>query len=144
MRRLKAETGIKNEDDFIVDDMRESNIDENEAYVARNVNLPSNMDSKLWRLKVTLGMERQLVLRLTNKLIACLNSGNPLMVLQVFECETTPGAIFLEAHKLSHVEQLTRGISGIHKRGLVMIPICEMTDVMKACQTMKECPVEEH
>ena len=34
-------------------------IDENLAEsLARDVNLPSNQDSKLWRLKVKLGMER--------------------------------------------------------------------------------------
>jgi len=54
-------------------------------------------------------------------------------VLQVFECESSTGSIYLEAHKLSHVEQLTRGMSGIYSRGLKMIPISEMTDVMKAC-----------
>ena len=48
-----------------------------EADLERNVNLPSNMDSKLWRIKVKPGMERQLVMRLTNKLISHLNNGNP-------------------------------------------------------------------
>mgnify|MGYP001079233401 CR=1 FL=1 len=43
--------------------------------VERDVTLPSNMDSKLWRLKVKPGMERQLVMRLTNKLISRLNEG---------------------------------------------------------------------
>jgi len=43
--------------------------------IERDVTLPSNMDSKLWRLKVKLGMERQLVMRLTNKLISRLNDG---------------------------------------------------------------------
>lgn len=83
VRRLKSETGFKEEDDFIVNDgfEPEAFADENEAYVARNVNLPSNLDSKLWRLKVTPGLERQLVMRLTNKLISCLNEGHPLMVL---------------------------------------------------------------
>jgi len=41
-----------------------------EADIARNVNLPSNVDSKLWRLKVKPEVERQLVMRLTNKLFA--------------------------------------------------------------------------
>lgn len=66
------------------------------------------------------------------------------MVLQVFECEMISGAVFCEAHKLSHVEQLTRGMSGIYSRGLKMIPISEMTDVMKACSVLKEAPVEPH
>ena len=114
-----------------------------EADLARDVNLPSNQDSKLWRLKVKPGIERLLVLRLTNKLITQLNEGKPLLVLQVFECENTAGAIYVEAHKLSHVEQLTTGISGIHTRGVKMIPICEMTDVMKACTVMKECAVQQ-
>lgn len=43
--------------------------------VERDVTLPSNMDSKLWRLKVKPGIERQLVMRLTNKLISRLNEG---------------------------------------------------------------------
>jgi transcription elongation factor SPT5 len=115
---------------------------DDEADIARDVNLPSSLDSKLWRLKVKPGMERQLVMRLTNKLFAYLNNGKPLMVLQVFECENTSGAVFVEAYKLSHVEQLTRGIAGIYSRGLKMIPIGEMTDVMKSCSVMKECPVE--
>ena len=62
-------------------------------------------------------------------------------MLQVFECESSTGSIYLEAHKLSHVEQLTRGMSGIYSRGLKMIPISEMTDVMKACSKMRENPV---
>jgi len=66
------------------------------------------------------------------------------MVLQVFECESTSGAVFVEAYKLSHVEQLTRGMSGLYSRGLRMIPIGEMTDVMKACTVLKEAPVEPH
>ena len=112
--------------------------------LARDVNLPSNMDSKLWRLKVKPGLERQLVMRLTNKLINHFNNGHPLMVMQVFESENTQGVIFVEAYKLSHVEQLTRGMAGIYSRGLRMIPIAEMTEVMKTCAQMKEAPVVQH
>jgi transcription elongation factor SPT5 len=112
-----------------------------EQMVGRDVTLPSNKDTKLWRLKVKPGMERQLVMRLTNKLIHYLNSGTPMMVLQVFECETSAGCVYVEAYKLSHVEQLTRGMSGIYAKGLKMIPISEMTDVMKACSAMRENPV---
>ncbi len=66
------------------------------------------------------------------------------MVMQVFESENTQGVIFVEAYKLSHVEQLTRGMTGIYSRGLRMIPIAEMTEVMKACSQMKESPVVAH
>ena len=66
-------------------------------------------------------MERQLVMRLTNKLINQFNEGHPLMVMQVFESENTSGVIFVEAYKLSHVEQLTRGMADqwcVHDRKL--------------------------
>lgn len=84
-----------------------------DAQTERAVTLPSSQDSKLWRLKVKQGMERVLVMRLTNKLFQRLNEGQPLMVLQIFECANTSSVIYVEAYKLSHVEQLTRGISGI-------------------------------
>ena len=82
----------------------ESSMDIDADTLSRNVNLPSNMDSKLWRLKVKPGRERQLVFRLTNKLINNFNQGQPLMVMQVFESENTQGVIFVEAYKLCHVE----------------------------------------
>ena len=128
------------EDDIEFDEDTYMDIDD-EGQFNRGVSLPSNQDSKLWRLKVKPGMERQLVMRLTNKLINHFNSGQPLMVMQVFESENTAGVIFVEAYKLSHVEQLTRGMAGIYTRGLRMIPIAEMTEVMQSCTQMKESPV---
>ena len=35
-------------------------------------------------------------------------------------------------------------MAGIYSRGLRMIPIAEMTEVMKACTQMKESPVQPH
>lgn len=119
-------------------------LNEEEVELHRDVNLPSNKDSKLWRVKVKIGMEREMVFKLTNKLFDHLNRGEPLSALQVFECETTSGAIYVEAHKLSHVDQLIRGISGVYSRGLRMIPIKEMVDVMKACGVSSEDKVVAH
>lgn len=60
--------------------------DEEAMDVSRDINLPSIKDSKLWRIKVTPGRERELVFKITRKLIEFLNNGNPLNVLDVFEC----------------------------------------------------------
>lgn len=60
--------------------------DEEAEDVSRDIYLPSIKESKLWRVKVTPGRERELVLKITNKLIEFLNNGNPLNVLEVFEC----------------------------------------------------------
>ena len=116
-QKYKMDPDVKDEDleedDMSLDEHGYMDIDD-EGQFNRGVSLPSNQDSKLWRLKVKPGMERQLVMRLTNKLINHFNSGQPLMVMQVFESENTAGVIFVEAYKLSHVEQLTRGMAGIY------------------------------
>jgi hypothetical protein len=41
--------------------------------VERDINLPSIKDSKLWSVKVIPGKERELVFKITNKLIQFVN-----------------------------------------------------------------------
>lgn len=106
--------------------------------VQRNICLPSIKDSKLWRVKVTLGRERELVFKITNKLIEYLNQGNPLNVLEVFEAQLTPGIIYCEAYKSQHVEKVLQGLSGVNQRSVAMIPINEMTEVMKGCKIIQK------
>lgn len=101
--------------------------------VDRNVSLPSIQDSKLWRVAVTPGRERELVLKITNKLIDHINHGNPLNVLEVFECQLSQGVVYCEAFKIQHVEKVVQGLSGVNMRSIKMIPINEMTEVMKGC-----------
>lgn len=74
--------------------------------VDRDICLPSIKDSKLWRVKVTPGRERELVFKITNKLIEYLNLGNPLNVLEVFESQLSAGIIYCEAYKSQHVEKV--------------------------------------
>lgn len=61
--------------------------------------MPTIKDSKLWKLKVTPGRERELVFKITNKLIQFLNKGDPLSVFDVFESQLCPGIIYCEAFK---------------------------------------------
>lgn len=77
-----------------------------EEDVDRDICLPSIKDSKLWRVKVTPGRERELVFKITNKLIEYLNLGNPLNVLEVFESQLSAGIIYCEAYKSQHVEKV--------------------------------------
>lgn len=54
---IKSEFGSEYDDDadsFIVGEEIDADMED----LQRDVNLPSNMDSKLWRLKVKPGMER--------------------------------------------------------------------------------------
>lgn len=87
---------------------------------------------------MTLGRERELVFKITNKLIEYLNQGNPLNVLEVFEAQLTPGIIYCEAYKSQHVEKVLQGLSGVNQRSVAMIPINEMTEVMKGCKIIQK------
>lgn len=120
---------------YIKSQMKAQDIaDEDEAEdMSRDIYLPSIKDSKLWRIKVTPGKERELVLKITNKLIDFLNNGNPLNVLEVFECQLSAGVIYCEAYKSQHVEKVLQGLSNVNFRSVQMIPINEMTEVMKGC-----------
>jgi hypothetical protein len=112
--------------------------------VSRDIYLPSIKDSKLWRVNVLPGKEREMVFKITNKLIEYLNHGNPLNVLEVFECQLSQGVIYCEAYKIQHVEKVLQGLSGINHRSIRMIPINEMTEVMKSCQVQQKKRFQEH
>jgi len=111
----------------------------------KNICLPSIKDSKLWRIKVTPGKERELVFKITNKLIEFLNNGDPLNVLDVFESQICSGIIYCEAYKSQHVERVIQGLSGVLKKDPIsMIPINEMTEVMKTCKIVEKQRFQIH
>ena len=122
------------------------NMDDEKAEedIQREICLPSIKDSKLWRIKVTPGRERELVFKITNKLIEYLNAGDPLNVLEVFESSLCQGIIYCEAYKSQHVEKVLQGLSGINHRSVTMIPINEMTEVMKGCRVVQKQRFQVH
>jgi transcription elongation factor SPT5 len=89
--------------------------------------LPSILDSKIWKVKCKLGMEKQLVVQLLKKAVDYLNNHKPFMILSVFNCERSHGVIYIEAYNMSHVKSFIDGITGIFRRGIEMIPYREMT-----------------
>ena len=97
----------KQEGTAVIKSQIKQDIQDDEAEdVSKDIYLPSIKESKLWRIKVTPGRERELVLKITNKLIEFLNNGNPLNVLDVFECQLSAGVIYCEAYKSQHVEKV--------------------------------------
>ena len=118
--------------------------DEHRNEIAKHGLLPSILDSKIWKVKVKAGMERQLVLQLMRKAIDHLNKENPFMVLTIFHCQKTEGYIFIEAHKLSHVMAIINGVSMINKKRVEMIGFKDMTQLLKTCAEMSETAVQEH
>jgi hypothetical protein len=98
----------------------------------------------MWRVKVLVGMERELVIKITNKLIDYLNRGKPLNVIDVFQSQLSPGLIYCEAYKSQHVDYVLQGLSGVNLKSVQMIPLNEMTDVMKSCQVVQKKRFQDH
>jgi len=78
------------------------------------------------------------------KAVDYLNKEKPFMVLSVFNCDKSPGYVFVEAHKLSHVKSMITGIANIFKKGIEMIPIKDMTHLLKTCTEMDMTTIEKH
>lgn len=145
MEKYENDSGLE-EDAVFQKDQPKDDVDIEQKYdiddekaeddIQRDICLPSIKDSKLWRIKVTPGRERELVFKITNKLIEYLNAGDPLNVLEVFESSLCSGIIYCEAYKSQHVEKVLQGLSGINHRSVSMIPINEMTEVMKGCRVV--------
>jgi len=76
---------VQPKNDMEIDQKYDMTDEKAEEDIQRDICLPSIKDSKLWRIKVTPGRERELVFKITNKLIEYLNAGDPLNVLEVFE-----------------------------------------------------------
>jgi len=76
---------VQPKNDMDIDQKYDMDDEKAEEDIQRDICLPSIKDSKLWRIKVTPGRERELVFKITNKLIEYLNAGDPLNVLEVFE-----------------------------------------------------------
>jgi transcription elongation factor SPT5 len=135
---------VQPKDDMDIDQKHIMDDEKAEEDIQRDICLPSIKDSKLWRIKVTPGRERELVFKITNKLIEYLNAGDPLNVLEVFESSLCQGIIYCEAYKSQHVEKVLQGLSGINHRSVSMIPINEMTEVMKGCRVVQKQRFQVH
>ena len=66
------------------------------------------------------------------------------MILSVFNCDKTPGRIYIEAHNMSHVLTFVNGIAGINKRKLEMISYQEMPPILHMCNQVSKTTVTNH
>ena len=101
--------------------------DENK-YLIQPTYLPTPGDPDLFMLKVAPGMERKLVLSLTNKWLAKRKEGQPIKILSVTD-SGFKGYIYVEAFREGAVYQAINGIRGINKNKVILVPKNEMVDV---------------
>eukprot|EP00347_Sterkiella_histriomuscorum_P019259 403342330 len=149
-KQVKKE--VKDENDADTDDDQvKMEVDEEQARheltqqeVASHGQLPSIMDSKLWKINCKWGMEKQLVIQLLRKAFDFLNHEKPFMILSIFNCDKTQGCLYIEAYNMSHVKSIIQGMTGIYKQKIDMIPYKEMTQLLKVCSEINETTLQAH
>ncbi|XP_050411493.1 transcription elongation factor SPT5 [Patella vulgata] len=95
--------------------------------------LPGVKDPNLWIVKCRMGEEKATVLLLMRKFITYQFTEEPLQIKSVVAKEGLKGYIYIEAYKQTHVKQAIEGVGSL-RMGIwqqQMVPIKEMTDVMK-------------
>ncbi|ESP00239.1 hypothetical protein LOTGIDRAFT_225963 [Lottia gigantea] len=95
--------------------------------------LPGVKDPNLWIVKCRMGEEKATVLLLMRKFITYQFTDEPLQIKSIVAKEGLKGYIYIEAYKQTHVKQAIEGVGSL-RMGLwqqQMVPIKEMTDVMK-------------
>ncbi|KAK2179528.1 hypothetical protein NP493_486g02048 [Ridgeia piscesae] len=95
--------------------------------------LPGVKDPNLWVVKCLMGQEKDTALLLMRKFIAYQFTDEPLQIKSVICKDGLKGYVYIEAYKQTHVKQAIEGVSSLRlgKWKQQMVPIREMTDVMK-------------
>lgn len=103
--------------------------DAGDIVLSREANLPTVTDPKLFCIKCKPGEERKLMVRLMNRFVDMAASGKPM---QTFSCVSpeTKGFIYIEARNEAHVSAALRGMRGVFRFKVTLVPITEMTTVM--------------
>jgi hypothetical protein len=66
------------------------------------------------------------------------------MILSVFNCDKTPGCIYIEAHNMAHVLTFIDGISGLKRKNIEMIAFPDMPSILKICSEVSKTALNEH
>ncbi|XP_015766127.1 PREDICTED: transcription elongation factor SPT5-like [Acropora digitifera] len=95
--------------------------------------LPGVKDPNLWTVKCKIGEEKSTVIGLMRKAISQQFTDEPLQIKSAVAVEGLKGYIYIEAYKQTHVKQAIEGFGTLRlgKWQQMMVPIKEMTDVMK-------------
>ncbi|XP_071486255.1 transcription elongation factor SPT5-like [Diadema antillarum] len=100
--------------------------------------LPGVKDPNLWMVKCRIGEEKETAIQLMRKFIAYQNQEEPLQIKSVVAVEGLKGYIYIESFKQTHVKQAINGVGNLRmgQWQQQMVPIKEMTDVLKVVKEM--------
>lgn len=103
------------------------------AIVPQRLLLPSANDPRIWTYMCKPGKEREIVMRINEKISQRANSRDPIQIMSAFERgEPMPGRIYIEARLQEHIAAAIDGVSHIWlSKGVKMVEIEEMPDLFR-------------
>ncbi|KAK7460942.1 transcription elongation factor spt5 [Stygiomarasmius scandens] len=94
--------------------------------------MPSVHDASLWQVRVKPGREREIVFSLMRKSLDLEYTARPLQILSVFQRDSLPGMVYVEARSSQQVSQAINGLVGVYpSRGIHLVPIEEMASLLQ-------------
>ena len=107
--------------------------------------LPSIKDPNLWLMKCRIGEEKATALLMMRKFFTYQFSGKPLQIKSVVVPGRLKGFIYIEAYKQSHLMAAIQGVGSLRmgKGKQQMVPIVEMTDVLRIVKEQTELKVKQ-
>lgn len=105
-----------------------------------NFNFTKIRDPNIWLVKCNRGEEKSTALLLMRKFLAYSNTDQPLQIKSVVCPENARGYVYVEAFKVAYVIKAIENVGSlkIGNYKLLMVPIKEMTDIMKVVSKVVE------
>jgi len=147
-RRERGDEGLGKFGDTNLDGMTEEEVDQHfkDRYQNRggytqedftdeasDINpMPSVSDPKLFSIPCRGGKEEETVISIMQKAVNCEAAGEPLKIKSAFYQPSIKGFIYVEAEKEDHCRQAIMGMRTLFHYKMQLVPIIEMSEVMKA------------
>lgn len=129
---VHRETGYSSRAQYDVD------ADGGSSLAAKQSQLPSTTDPKLWLVKVKAGEEREICVSIFNKYVFKYQDGHPLKIFSAVA--TSKEYIYVEAYRMDAVKEALTGINNVYAwrpGAITMLPINQMTTALNVTQQVK-------
>lgn len=106
--------------------------------VPQRLLLPSVQDPNIWGVRCKPGKERELVRLIMKKKTFLQNSNAPLEIFSAFQRDGYMGYIYIEARKVTAVDQAIKGFANVYGMNKVLVPIKEYTDLLRVNKSKEQ------
>lgn len=103
--------------------------------VAQRFLLPSISDPSIWAIRCRPGKEKDLVGLMLKKMLTLAGKPNELKIYSAFQRKNFVGYIYLEADKVSAVDDALKGVSDVYPNNRTLVPVEEFPDLLRVSKS---------